>query len=545
MEARLVAPLLGMTGSLALLLAAFVDRVEGLQGVVPVTTALIPLAALALGVLLTLRKPPAITFRRDGERRSGCGIVYAVCPSRDASPEQVLRDVMMLKDLAIKRKRRGAVSYALMAYGMKHGGSQLLLVISSSDPSRCLEEDAFLSEVDRTLLSSIELKRVARLDENLLRFLERLSPFLGQPRNVKVADLAHKAVINHGGSEAEPHTCEVCIGTPLNDKLGNPVGLTEGDIWRHVLIAGSTGSGKTTTAAIIVHGVSKFLAGKYTVLVLDWNGEYPQVLRSIDSELGFRVIKPSELPVNPMTYWEEDTLEYIVEIFEQVLELSNPQSYVLLKILSSKKPRSISQLVSELENYVEEGFWAREVKHALLRKLEPLTHGTCRRLFGGSALPPLERGVHVVDLSAITNTRHRCLYALFLLKMLFDKAYFGKGRLNLLVVIDEAHNLLRTHLELMSKLLAESRKYGLSFVLVTQSLAALPDQILTNSNTIIAHMLRAPGDKRALAEMVSLPRNVYEALDKLDVGEAVLISPSRTRPVLVKVDPRLWTRLTS
>ena len=534
MNPRVVLPILGVAGSLTMMTLTIATPLSELANfLASVGNTLLLVLTPSLGSLLALRVFSVMRRRS----KSGCSLLYEITINTGSSlKESLSRDLEILRQLTSKRSSRGRrVNYAVILRNSDAGTSRIWLAVASDDDEACTSEEAFLEDVRSTLLTALDLRKIAKFKENILIFMRGIGD---NEAPIEADKAAQKLLLQGMEFMNDTATLEILLGTSLDN--GRLVGLSEDDVLRHVLIVGSTGSGKTTTAATIVRGINSKFNDKYRIIILDWNGEYAQVLKRIDNKLKFRVLPASKAPVNPFVSGNGGSLEYVIEILDQVLELSAPQSHLLMKIIMEGKPRSLTHLVSLIAGYTEDSFWSREVKLALLRRLEPLISSSNRRFFEGRSAELSEwNGITIIDLSEVISTRYRCLYTLFLLKILFDKAYYSKMPLNLIVVIDEAHNVLRAHVELISKLIAESRKYGMSFIIITQSISNIPAQILVNTNTIISHSLKSPNDKKTLLGIVNLPKRVHEALDKLAVGEAVVISPSNSTPIIVKIHPQL------
>jgi len=324
---------------------------------------------------------------------------------------------------------------------------------------------------------------------------------------------------------------------------GSLVGLKVSDLFRHVGIFGSTGSGKTTTAATVAAGAS--LAG-LAVLVLDWHGEYEEVLSKLFGRSSTLIkvtsVKPvsERAAVNPL----EGELEDVVSELEDVFQLTQPQASVLLRTLKELKGvKSLHQLIAVLDPRYEDSYWERELKLALLRRLEPIDSAEGRVLFSDRASPPEPRPgvVTIVDLSEIRSYALRKLYALALLRRVYQRVQASRGSgPGVLVVIDEAHNLLPKSSEnFIARVLAEGRKFKLGLVVVTQSPSSINTEFIKNLNTKIVHAIKTGLDARIVGESMGLSTSALETLVSLSVGEAFFSSPSTPAPLLVVVEPGL------
>jgi hypothetical protein len=100
---------------------------------------------------------------------------------------------------------------------------------------------------------------------------------------------------------------------------------------RHLVILGATGSGKTTTAKKIIKKVMKRM--RIPVYVIDMHGEYSNDLDietiKFDEKVSFNIFDPWTL--QPKKY-----LVFLVNTLKDILELSEPQAYLLLKSLEEE-----------------------------------------------------------------------------------------------------------------------------------------------------------------------------------------------------------------
>ena len=119
---------------------------------------------------------------------------------------------------------------------------------------------------------------------------------------------------------------------------------------KHIVIFGITGSGKTNTAKLIVESF------KGSKLILDWNGEY----------LIGRVAKPSDISIRNLS-----TLEFC-EALASSLQLTAPQYAMLLEV--ARDSINLCEIIEKLKKYPIESDTRREIRNALLRRLEPLSY---------------------------------------------------------------------------------------------------------------------------------------------------------------------------
>ncbi|MGC9009608.1 MAG: ATP-binding protein [Sulfolobales archaeon] len=308
------------------------------------------------------------------------------------------------------------------------------------------------------------------------------------------------------------------------------------DLVRHIAIFGSTGSGKTTTAATIAYRA--FLRG-FRVYVLDWHGEYKEIIRS--SHL--REIEINYLSsLEKLEIFKEPNL--VSEIFETVFDLTPAQSYVLSKVLMRLRGREFSfrRLYDEISMFPEDARWVPETKLSLMRKIEQLidheeanNDSDLEKIFAESS-----KEIISINLSGLDRTSMRSLASLLILKTIALNNNRGReSSYRTLIVVDEAHHIFKRSegSSVARDALAEIRKYNIGLVMVTQSPSYVGDDILKNTNTKIIHSIRSEADRKILRDALYLPRELDESIPLLEVGEAVVASASKPYPVIVKISP--------
>jgi hypothetical protein len=256
---------------------------------------------------------------------------------------------------------------------------------------------------------------------------------------------------------------------------------------KHIVIFGITGSGKTNTAKLIV---SSFKGSK---LIIDWNGEY----------LIGRVAKPSELSISHLTMLD------FCEALAASLQLTAPQYAMLLEV--AKDSSNLSEIIEKLRKYPAESDTRREIKNALLRRLEPLSYAN---LFSGSLTID---DVDTIDLSGLTFDAKR-LVANAILRLIYNNPT------KQLLVIEEAQNvLLPRRLDQPPAsceiIIDEVRKHGVRVLAVAQ-IPSLVSTTYRNAEYIILHRLSLTTEE---AKNMGLTEEERLKIAKLPNGSCVVI----------------------
>ncbi len=321
------------------------------------------------------------------------------------------------------------------------------------------------------------------------------------------------------------------------------------DLKRHVSILGMTGSGKSTTASLIVRQVAE--AGLPT-LVLDWHNEHAAAVIGA----GGKVVAPGkdDFAVNPLEVGPGiDPAEHIAmvsDIFSDVYHFTHPQAYMfrnaLQKRLSECAPDevpTIEGLVSTIESYPLRSAYDNETKVALLRRLVPLKEGQAGRALGGSGPLKLEEmlsTVVCVELGHMRDIQSRAIFCDVMLKMIYEEKVKQKSPMDHLTLVEEARNIAPARRPedpptVGERMISELRKFGESMAFVAQFPSHVAPEVVKNSGTKIVHRLAWPDDVSLIGDSVGLSQKQREHLTKLKVGEAVVSLGRLPSPLLVQV----------
>ncbi len=443
------------------------------------------------------------------------------------SSEERAQGARHVEEILKQRARAGRVRYVVLS--SLQGGYSRTIIGIGGDPSDVSVEE----EVAKTLMAmNLRNVRVRDVDSSTLDVVSRVinsvpPSFRGDPLFITPSQ----------GSVSDGTPVEgIYLGTAYEGAYPRPAYLAKSDLEGHVGIFGSTGTGKTTTLALITYRAA--LMG-YNVIALDWASEISSVLGGLKAGLPFKDVDPTNGGgLNPFSDEElVSRLELLLDVLGEALDLTQPQTYLLMKVVEERGlPSNFGELERMVEGYPEEARWDRDVKRGLLRKIGLLAReGTSKAFCGQLDVRELEEHNAIIRLDRIYGQAARKAYALILLSSLFARRERARP---VLVAIDEAHNLMGTEGDTVGKIMAESRKYRLHIALATQSPSAIPNSVLLNSNTKIVHALRSSRDKEVILQTMNLPRELVDELDKLRPGEAILQSPSTPRPILVKVELR-------
>ncbi len=375
----------------------------------------------------------------------------------------------------------------------------------------------------------------------------------------------------------------------------NEVSLSRKELTRHVFIAGTTGSGKTTTCHRILASSASAEHSLPFLVVEPAKTEYRALVKSgtpgFDEIIVFTVGNGMGVPFrfNPLEFMEEETLSGHIDqlkaafmaSFDMEAAIPNLMEQGLYEVyrrmgwdIESGKNRYLQnrhdawccggRFFPTLSDYIEEvvklvkskGFDDRlrdEYIGSIRARLDSLTNGTKGAIFDTQLSVDfndlLDRKV-IIELEDVKSSEDKSFMMALIIGRLAETIKARHRRdpnFMHITLIEEAHRLLarvmpgdsqnrKMGVELFSDLLAEIRKYGESLIIVDQIPSKLASEVLKNTNTKIIHKLFSRDDKDSVGDTMALDERQRKYLSYLQSGEAVVFTQGWKQPVNVKVD---------
>jgi hypothetical protein len=372
----------------------------------------------------------------------------------------------------------------------------------------------------------------------------------------------------------------IAIGCILNDsgKAGQWLEIGLDDFCRHLLIAGMTGSGKTTTAEHIL--LELWRDHRKPWLVIE-PGINPSYRRLINSEIGceirvFALADPDSdhLPMNPLAapvgIGMAEHISGLFAVLTSAFDLVPPMPEVLATAIeetyrlhgwnpSGRVPDgpapTLPMLIKVLERHIRTLGYGPEItgnlRAGLLLRLERLIRGPLNREL--SSPQPLDvssllTSPCIIELSATDADTQALALGFLALQLRHHWRLAGRSdTLRHVTLIEEAHRLLRAvpqteanamrsrAVEDVANMLAELRGMGAGLIIVDQTPSALVPSVIANTGTKILHRLDHPTDRELAGRAAGLPAASVDLLGSLSVGNAILRSDRRTRPFRLRL----------
>lgn len=292
----------------------------------------------------------------------------------------------------------------------------------------------------------------------------------------------------------------------------------------HILIVGGSGTGKSSLAK---HLVKEFLA-TYGIpsLIIDAHNEYIDLAQSINGE----VVYANEISINPLDLDGASPRERIVQVadtLQRVFRLGNLQRVTLEEILEeaysrygieedlpetwSKKVPTSTTLLRIIEERIGEAKNASE--RGRYESLKPYIRLLATSVFLETSIP-LSKILNkpcVIALAKVPGDQIKAIVTEVLLRKIAHYMYlkgFSKSDLGVerYIVIDEAHRVIKkgsSGPSLVGRLIMESRKYGIGFIIITQQPLDLDEAIIANTAVKISFNISEPKNLDYIAKCIS------------------------------------------
>jgi len=368
----------------------------------------------------------------------------------------------------------------------------------------------------------------------------------------------------------EPH---IEIGTvyPTDDIRGAL--YVDPMLSKHFAVLGSTGTGKSTSVALILHRISE-LSPEGHILMIDPHGEYSAAFKNYGKLFN---VDNLQLP-----YWLMNFEEHCEVILTAHGAERQRDADLLAKCLLSArtKGKDLSQfgkvtvdspipylltdlhtiIVNEMGKLDRAGdslpFQRLKTKIEELRSDPRYTFMFSGMLVSDSMpallaklfrLPSQGRPISIVDVSGVPSEITSVVVSV-LARMVFDYAIWSRTEAQkpLLLVCEEAHRYVPKdeHQEngqavrkILERIAKEGRKYGVSLGLITQRPSDLAEGVLSQCGSIISMRLNNDRDQACVrAAMPEGARGFLDAIPALRNRECIVCGEGVAIPIRVRFD---------
>jgi hypothetical protein len=369
--------------------------------------------------------------------------------------------------------------------------------------------------------------------------------------------------------------------------------LALGSLAKHTLIAGATGSGKTTTALEILRQL--WAVHRIPFLVIEPVNSDADDYRKLAAEPGFEQLEivtvgdeggrplrfnPFEVPPGVLVGEHMANLlacfkaafglfEPLPSIYQDALNLT----YLRSGFLSAERPAgskrawpTVAEFLKAMHEVTDGLSYAGEVRAnidaASIRRAQQLVRGVTASAFMTDRPNDIGRLLDhpvILELKSLGTGDEQALMMALLLNAITEHYQSVRGPSPTLVhvtLVEEAHRLLARSsggksaedaqareraAEAFANTLAENRKYGEGVIIAEQIPSKLVQDAVKNTNLKIMHRLTAEDDRRYLGETMGMDEAQQVFATRLQVGEALLYSDEFAEAAHVSITPTLRT----
>jgi DNA helicase HerA-like ATPase len=342
---------------------------------------------------------------------------------------------------------------------------------------------------------------------------------------------------------------------------------------KHFAVLGSTGTGKSTSVALILHRISQ-LSPEGHIVMIDPHGEYSAAFKNCGEIFN---VDNLQLP-----YWLMNFDEHCEVLLTTHGHERQRDADILAKLLlaARTKGKDVSQygkvtvdspipylladlhtiLVNEMGKLDRAGdtlpFQRLKTKLDEIRADPRYTFMFSGMLVTDSMpallaklfrLPSQGRPISIVDVSGVPSEVTSVVVSV-LARMVFDYAIWSRTEAQrpLLLVCEEAHRYVpkdetsengQAVRRILERIAKEGRKYGVSLGLITQRPSDLAEGVLSQCGTIIAMRLNNERDQACVrAAMPEGARGFLDAIPALRNRECIVCGEGVAIPIRVRFD---------
>lgn len=368
----------------------------------------------------------------------------------------------------------------------------------------------------------------------------------------------------------------------------NNVYIDTDSLAAHVLVTGSTGTGKSNAVYNLLSSTCKCGADVHFMVVEPAKGEYKHTFYKNDKVGAVEVYgtnpkKTKLLQINPFSFPDDiHVLEHIDRLVE-ILNVCWPMYAAMPAILKNAIIKSYERCGWDITNSVnkhddrtkypcfadvlqaineilEISAFSAENKGdytgALCTRVESLTTGLNGQILSATEIPKEElfdKNV-IVDLSRVGSVETKSLIMGLLVMKLQEYRMASNSEPNLplqhIMVLEEAHSLLKKtsteqttessnltgkSVEMITNAIAEMRTYGEGFFIVDQAPNLLDEAVIRNTNTKIVFRLPEGADREIVGRAMALSDEQIIELARLEKGCAAVYQNDWEEAVLCKL----------
>lgn len=305
-----------------------------------------------------------------------------------------------------------------------------------------------------------------------------------------------------------------------------PIGIDKKTFDSHISILGKTGKGKSHTSKVLLSQMSKW--GDVRIIVIDPHAEYEGKVIRVDN-IGLENCKLT-LSQAMRRFREEmpKSFDKTLQALEEIVEWDNEDE------VKSWKSMTIAQkiiTISDDEFFTGGTRLKKKVEKILMAEA---TNSLLRRcILKQDSNEPL-----IICLNGVDKEQAERIVGL-VAELVLEEGKKGNGRY---LFIDEAHRYVPQRGSVSSKapiinISQEGRKFNCGMVIMSQRPAKVDKDVISQCNTMFCLNITQENDiKQVRASTEWATRQMFQEVQKLQLGEALMVSTAIERPIFIKVD---------
>ncbi|MEA3002445.1 MAG: hypothetical protein QOH81_1233 [Sphingomonadales bacterium] len=341
---------------------------------------------------------------------------------------------------------------------------------------------------------------------------------------------------------------------------------------KHFALVGSTGTGKSTSAALIMHRICE-LAPEGHIVMIDPHGEYSAAFKGVGELFN---VENLAMPYWLMNFEEhcevfvttsgserQRDMDILAKCLLQARAKNRAAEGMTKLTVDSPIPYALSDLTSAISH--EMGLLNKATDTAPFMRLrnkidelkaDPRYHFMFSGMLVADSmtsfvskifrLPAKGKPISIVDVSGVPSDIVSVVVAV-LSRLVFDYAIWSRNEVPrpVLLVCEEAHRYIpsdkistgQSVRKVLERIAKEGRKYGVSLGLITQRPSDLAEGVLSQCGTIIAMRLNNERDQHFVkSAMPEGARGFLDVIPALRNRECIVCGEGVSIPIRVAFD---------
>lgn len=326
-------------------------------------------------------------------------------------------------------------------------------------------------------------------------------------------------------------------------------------ISRHVAVIAKTGGGKSYSVGVLIE---ELLKRHVAVVVIDPHAEYTSIAYPNDNKLEIRKMK--KFDVNPRGYYhlfsefspdttvnlaatalrfDETNLDYDDIVHLTTIKESDAQCAMLERTLYEIQRRKMDSTIQNMIDIINTE--KTLAKYRLIRELRRLQSMPIFDNLQTTKLYELVKPgrIAVINLKGV-DEQIQAWCAGKISKRIFDRAKEGNFP-PVFIIIEEAHNFIPEGVktvasDALATAASEGRKFGIGLCIISQRVAKVSKNVLSQCGTHIIHKLTSAADLDAVAgSLEGWTREMNDSVQRLPIGVALISADSLPQPIIVEI----------